>query len=198
MSPPLPKRLIIENLTCHMTSGMISTNVNIGQTKERLRPHMHPHGTSSRTSPCSSRDKWNDMSQLTQRWTGGTKAKAHIHPQAKHSATRPLKSPKIYQRLTHTVTKMVLTLAYTGGLQVIQVWAYKTCQQAWKQNEDGTQRTIHSHTAGEIAQLVGCQTRKPLRQVWFSLEQQGIFLPVNFQCRLSYSVHTPPMCNCMH
>ena len=57
------------------------------------------------------------------------------------------------------------------------------------------QVSIHGQGA-RIAQLVEQSTKKPgviLMQIWVPV-QQGIFLPVYFQCRLSYIVHnTAPM-----
>ena len=57
-------------------------------------------------------------------------------------------------------------------------------------------------TIARIAQLVEHQTHKPgttQTQVWprdFTPSQLSQCSPVNFQCRLSYSVHTDPMRNC--
>ena len=45
---------------------------------------------------------------------------------------------------------------------------------------------------GEVAQLVERRTGTPLRQVRIPGGARDFFLPVNFQCRPSYGVHTPP------
>ena len=45
---------------------------------------------------------------------------------------------------------------------------------------------------GDVAQLVGLRTGTPLTQVRFSGAARDFSPRVNFQCRLSYSVRTPP------
>ena len=44
---------------------------------------------------------------------------------------------------------------------------------------------------GGVAQLVEHQTGKPLKQIWFPGATQDFSPRINFQCRLSHSVHTP-------
>ena len=51
---------------------------------------------------------------------------------------------------------------------------------------------------GDVAQLVEHRTGTPLTQVRFPGAARGFSSRVNFQCRLSYGVRTPPVCNRMH
>ena len=60
-------------------------------------------------------------------------------------------------------------------------------------------RYLYPHHGVGKAQLAECLTSQA--QYWCrfeSLVRQGIFLPVNFKCRLSYGVRTSPVCNRMH
>ena len=45
---------------------------------------------------------------------------------------------------------------------------------------------------GDVALLVECQTGTPLMQVQFPIAARHFSPRVKFQCRLSYSVCTPP------
>ena len=56
---------------------------------------------------------------------------------------------------------------------------------------------------GDVAQLVECRTDTLLIQIQFSGAVRDFSPTVNFQCRLSYGVHTPPCAMaciniCMH
>ena len=60
------------------------------------------------------------------------------------------------------------------------------------------QREVFNRTGGRhVAQLVE-YTSMLLRQVRFPSAARDFSPRVNFQCRLSYSVHTAPMHDCMH
>ena len=51
---------------------------------------------------------------------------------------------------------------------------------------------------GDVSQLVEHQTGRSLRQVQFPSAARDFSPRVNFQCRLSYGVCTPPVYSCMH
>ena len=50
---------------------------------------------------------------------------------------------------------------------------------------------------GDVAQLVERRTGTPLRQVRFPGAARDFSPRVNFQCRVSYDVRTPLVCNCV-
>ena len=78
--------------------------------------------------------------------------------------------------------------------------AETTSTEAWllQAHSRGQGRSSGLITGGDVAQLVERRTGTPLTKVRFLGAARDFSSRVNFQCRLSYGVRTPPVCNRMH